>query len=117
MAFEFLMSIYLRARNLDAIAALMPHIKDMTGPAYIGRDGKRRTPRLYQEAMAMYSAASGKTVDMEGFEIQPEVFERMADFRMITDQVSSKELAMQIAWNGFRHSYFFYAAFGPGDYR
>jgi hypothetical protein len=117
MAFEFLMSAYLRARNLEAIAALMPRIKDMTGPAYVGRDGKRRTPRYYQEAMALYSALTGRTINIEAFEIQPETFQRMVDFKQITEQTPSKEWAKQVTWNGFRDTYFFYTAFGPGDYR
>jgi hypothetical protein len=117
MAFEFLMSAYLRASNLEAIRGLMPRIKDMTGPAYVGADGKRRTPRHYQEAMAIYSGITGRPVNIEAFEIQPETLQRMADFKRITGQAPSKELAKQAAWDKFRNTYFFYTAFGPGDYR
>ncbi len=117
MAFEFLMGSYLLANDLDAAAALMPRIKDMTGPAYVGPDGRRRTPRHYQEAMALYAGFTGKTVDVEEFEIQPETFERAVAFNRIMTQSTSKDAAKREAWNGFRDTYFFYYAFGPGDYR
>jgi hypothetical protein len=117
MAFEFLMGGYLLARSMEAISALMPGIKDMTGPAYIGPDGKRRTPMHYQEAMAIYSGTTGRQVDIEGFEIEPETFQRGAAFRQILAQAPTKEAAMQAAWDSFRHTYFFYFAFGAGDYR
>jgi hypothetical protein len=96
---------------------LMPRIKNMTGPAYVGPDGKRRTPRHYQEAMALRADMTGKTVNIEGCEIQPETLEHLAAFNRIVRQSPSKELAMQVAWRDFRDTYFFYFTFGPGDYR
>ena len=117
MAFEFLMGSYLVARNVDAAVAAMPRIKDITGPAYLGPDGRRRTPRHFQEAMAMYAATTGQPVNIDGFEIQPEPMARMAVFKRIMDQSPTKEAARDAAWSGFRDSYFFYFVFGPGDYR
>jgi hypothetical protein len=111
------MCAYLRARNLEAIRALMPRIKDMTGPAYVDPDGKRRTPRHYQEAMAVYSGMTGRAVHIEAFEIQSDTFQRLEEFRRITDQAPSKESAKLATWKDFRDTYFFYIAFGPGDYR
>ncbi|MGA2270631.1 MAG: DUF6057 family protein [Bryobacteraceae bacterium] len=117
MAFEFLMGAYLLARNMVAINALMPRIKDMAGPAYAGPDGRRRTPRHYQEAMAIYADVTGRPVNIAGFEIQPETSRRMAEFKRIMRERFTKDAAMQAAWSDFRHTYFFYFAFGPGDYR
>jgi hypothetical protein len=117
MAFEFLMGAYLVARDVSAVSALMPRIKDMTGPAYVLSDGRRRTPRHYQEAMALYADMTGKPVNIEGFEIQPETLQRMAAFRRIVIQFPSRERAMQAVWNEYRDTYFFYYVFGPGDYR
>jgi hypothetical protein len=117
MAFEFLMGSYLVARNLDAAVAAMPRIKDITGPAYLGPGGRRRTPRHFQEAMAMHAALTGQPVNIDGFEIQPETMARMAVFKRIMDQSPTKEAARDAAWSGFRDSYFFYFVFGPGDYR
>jgi hypothetical protein len=117
MAFEFLMGAYMLGGELDAVSALIPRIKDMTGAAYVGPDGKRRTPRHYQEAMALHADRAGKTARIEGFEIKPEIFEHLAAFNRIIRQSPSKELAMQAAWNDFRDTYFFYFTFGPGDYR
>lgn len=117
MAFEFLMGSCLRTGNLEAARALMPHIKDMTGPAYVGPDGKRRTPRHYEEAMAAYAAMSGTSVNIEGLEVGPETAQRLAAFNRIIELTPGREFARQAAWNDFRDSYFFYMVFGPGDYR
>ena len=117
MAFEFLMGSYLVARNVAAAVAAMPRIKDISGPAYIGPDGRRRTPRHYQEAVAMYAGVTGQPVNIDEFEIQPETMARMAVFKRIMDQSPTKEAARDAAWSSFRDSYFFYFVFGPGDYR
>ena len=117
MAFEFLMGNYLLARDLLSARALMPRIRHMTGPAYERPDGKRRTPRHYQESMAMYGDGAGKPVDLEGLEIEPGTLSRMAVFKRLMSQSAGRDAAMQAAWSGFHDSYFFYYVFGPGDYR
>jgi hypothetical protein len=117
MAFEFLIGSYLVARDVPALVAAMPRIKDISGPAYIGPDGRRRTPRHYQEAVAMYAGVTGQPVNIDGIEIQPEIMARMAVFKRIMDQSPTKEAARDAAWSNFRDSYFFYFVFGPGDYR
>jgi hypothetical protein len=117
MAFEFLMGDYLLARDGAAISALMPRIKDMSGPAYVGPSGKRRTPQYYQETMAIYAEMTGRTVEIDGFEIQPETIQRMNAFKRIVAQAPSKAAAVRAVWDGFRDTYFFYAYFDPGDYR
>jgi hypothetical protein len=117
MAFEFLMGNYLLARDMVAVNALMPRIAGMTGPAYADPDGKRRTPRHYQEAMALYASVTGQAVHMEGMEIEAGTIERMEAFKRTVTQVFTREAAMHAAWNDFRDTYFFYFAFGPGDYR
>jgi hypothetical protein len=117
MAFEFLMGTYLLARDGAAVSALMPRIADLNGPAYMGPDGKRRTPRYYQEAMAIFADMTGKPANIEGVEIQPETIERMNAFKRIVSQSPGREAARQASWEGFRDTYFFYALFGPGDYR
>jgi hypothetical protein len=117
MAFEFLMGSYLVARDLAAINAAMPRIKDIAGPAYIGPGGRRRTPRHFQEAMAMYAGITGQPVNIDGLEIQPETMARLAVFKRIMDQSPTREAAREAAWSSFRDSYFFYFVFGPGDYR
>jgi hypothetical protein len=117
MAFEFLMGSYLVARNMAAIVATMPRIRDMTGPAYIGSDGRRRTPRHFQEAMAMYAGVTGQPVNIQGLEIQPETMARLAVFKRIMERSPTREAARDAAWSGFHDSYFFYLVFGPGDYR
>jgi hypothetical protein len=117
MAFEFLMGNYLLARDLASARALMPGIRYLSGPAYQTPGGKRRTPRYYQEAMAMYGDGAGRPVVVEGLEIEPETLNRMAVFKRVMSQSPGRDAAMQAAWTNFRDSYFFYFVFGPGDYR
>jgi hypothetical protein len=109
------MGDYLLARDGGAIIALMPRIKDMSGPAYVSPGGKRRTPRNYQETVAIYAEMTGRTIEIEGFEIQPETIQRMNAFKRIVAQAPSKAAAMQAAWDGFRDTYFFYTYFNPGN--
>ncbi len=117
MAFEFLMGNYMLARDLTAAAGLMPRIRHITGPAYVTPDGRRRTPRHYQEAMAMYSDATGQQLESKDLGVEPETLNRMAVFKRLLQQSGGKDAAMQAAWARFRDSYFFYYVFGPGDYR
>jgi hypothetical protein len=117
MAFEFLMGNYLLARDMVAVHNLMPRIINMTGPAYQLPNGARRTPRHYQEAMAMYGDMTGQPVTMPGLEIEPGTLQRMDAFKRIRRETSTREAAMEAAWNSLRDTYFFYFTFGPGDYR
>ena len=118
MAFEFLMGDCLLARNLEAVVALMPRIRNMTGPAYAGPGGTGRMPRHYQEAMALYAGFTRKAADVEGFPVDPETKQRMDEFGKIVVRFGgANRAAMRAAWASFHDSYFFYYAFGPGDYR
>jgi hypothetical protein len=108
-AFEFLMAARLAARDLAGVAALMPRLKDV--------NGGRRTPRHYQEAMAMYADNLGRLPAIDGFAIESETLNRMAVFKRIVQTGPTRDAAFQSAWESFRHSYFFYFAFGTGDYR
>jgi hypothetical protein len=109
MAFEFLMGNYLIARDLNGARALMPRI------ARIDYGG--RTPRHYQEAMAMYADGTGQPVVIEGVTVESDTLNRMAVFKRLMSQSAGREAAMRAAWDRFRDSYFFYFVFGPGDYR
>ncbi|MBZ5586732.1 MAG: DUF6057 family protein, partial [Acidobacteriia bacterium] len=117
MAFEFLMGQYLLVRDMVSVHALMPRIKDMDGPAYRAAGGGRRTPRLYQEAMAIYADVTGKPPEMEGLQIEPAAVQRMETFKRIMRETSTREAAMEASRAEFHDSYFFFFAFGPGDYR
>jgi hypothetical protein len=117
MAFEFLMGNYLLHRDLASARALMPRIRDMAGAAYETRDGRRRTPVHYQEAMAMYGDGAGAPAPLPGVEVEAETLNRMAVFKRVIAQSAGRDGAKQAAWERFRHSYFFYFVFGPGDYR
>ncbi len=108
MAFEFLMAARLAARDLPGVAALMPWLKDL---------GLGRTPRHYQEAMAMYAENAGGLPAIDGFAMESDTLNRLAVFKRIVRQGPTRDAAFQGAWESHRRSYFFYFVFGPGDYR
>jgi hypothetical protein len=117
LAFEFLIGSYLVGRDMAAIGAAMPRIKDIAGPAYVDPRGRRRTPYYFQEAMAIYTDLTGQQVNVAGLAVDSETFGRMAAFKRILARSTSRKAAQEAAWSDFRHSYFFYFVFGPGDYR
>lgn len=116
-AFELLMAQYMLYPDLERARKLMSKIKDMTGPAYVGPDGRRRTPQHYQEAMAIYADKTGQPVNIPGFEIEPQTLQRMKEFQSIMASHRDRDSALKALWDKYRDSYFFYMVFGPGDYR
>ncbi|MGD1000325.1 MAG: DUF6057 family protein [Candidatus Brocadiia bacterium] len=67
MAFEYLMSHYLLSRQLDKFALNIRRLDDFDYPA---------VPRLYEEAILVYTATTGKQIDLNGRRIRPETLER-----------------------------------------
>ena len=67
--------------------------------------------------MAIYANATGQPVRIPGLVMQPETEQRFETFKRTVRQYATREAAMQSVWNDFRHTYFFYFTFGPGDYR
>ena len=67
MAFEYLMSHYLLSCQLDEFALNIRRLDDFDYPAI---------PRVYEEAILVYTAASGKQIDLNGRRIRPETLER-----------------------------------------
>jgi hypothetical protein len=117
MAFEFLMAYYLCYSDLDHARQVLGGIKNMSGQGYLRPDGKRRTPQCYQEAMAILADKTETSVNVEGFEIEPQTIQRMKHFQQVIGQSPSRDAAFEALWKTYRGSYFFYVFFGPGDYR
>lgn len=115
MAFEYGMAEIMLSKNLADLIKLAPRIKNMTGPAYVTPDGRRRTPVHFQEALAIYCDKAGP-VKIDGFEIEPATLSHMAEFKSIMSTHPDRQQAMALTWK-FRKTYFFYNCFGPGDYR
>ena len=67
MAFEYLMSHYLLSGQLDKFALNIRRLDDFDYPAI---------PRLYEEAILVYAATSGRQIDLNGRRIRPETLER-----------------------------------------
>jgi len=107
MAFEFLMSTYLVAHNLDGILHLLPHLQEAEA-------GRPATPRLYQEALAVYGDISGTNPGMEGVRIDPETIGRLATFKWIVSRAGSRDAAIQATADKFGDTFFFHALFDAG---
>ena len=71
MAFEYLMSHYLLSRQLSKFALNIGRLDDFDYPAI---------PRLYEEAILVYTASTGKQIDLNGRRIRPETRERFQRF-------------------------------------
>jgi hypothetical protein len=100
MAFEYLMAYYLLACRPDKVAQNISRLDDFE---------YRGIPRHYEEAILIYTAATGKPVDLHGRTIRPETMQRFADFRRIVtrhgDDVAS---AMIETAEDHRDTYFWY---------
>ena len=67
MAFEYLMTHYLLTCQLDKFALNIRRLDDFDYPSI---------PRLYEEAILVYTATTGKQIDLNGRRIRPETLER-----------------------------------------
>ena len=67
MAFEYLMSHYLLTCQLDKFALNIRRLDDFNYPAI---------PLLYEEAILVYMATTGKRIDLNGRRISPETLDR-----------------------------------------
>ncbi|MCL6543586.1 MAG: DUF6057 family protein [Bryobacteraceae bacterium] len=112
MAFEFLMGYYLLNRDLQGFRGLAPRIAEMAGPGYVRPSGVRRTPRHYQEALALFIEMTGSSEKIAGVEIEPETVSRTARFKQVVARAGGKRAAMLEAREGFGDTYLYYYAFG-----
>ncbi|MCJ7728664.1 MAG: DUF6057 family protein [Sedimentisphaerales bacterium] len=105
MAFEYLMAFYLLTGRFDKFAGNLDRLDDFD---------YGRIPRVYEEAILLYSYIKKTKVELHGREISPESRERFIGFRNIyigryrtNDKAALKELA-----RNYGDSYFFYCLYG-----
>ena len=106
MAFECLMGVYLLYRHLDKVVLNMERLDDFDYPGI---------PRHYEEAILIYTAVTGKRVDLGGRRVSPEAVQRFRDFneRLAYSDAGSKQAAADALAGDYGDTYFFYYLLGP----
>jgi hypothetical protein len=106
MAFEYLEAFYLLTNQLDRFTGMLDRLNDFD---YAG------IPRVYEEAILLYSYNTKKKFEIPGHEISRESQERFSGFNTVyTGRYKKNKMA---AFNelakDYGNSYFFYYIYGP----
>ena len=102
MAFEYLMAFYLLNLSLSDV---VERIDDL------GRFGYAEMPRHYQEAVVIYENATGKTVDLQGLEIDPRTRQAYLEFSRTyatQSRLNGRPRALETLQERFGETYFYY---------
>jgi len=101
MAFEYLVASFLIGRQLDSVAAYTGELKELQ---------YAKIPRLYEEALLLYSFLTEKTPELFGFTVSQESMESFERFCSIlyTQHGGRADEALQDLSASFGNSYFFY---------
>jgi len=100
MAFEYLMAWYLLTGQLDKIAQQLARLDEF---------GYTEIPPLYQEAILIYAYGMGKSVNLYGRAIDPEMDRRMKHFSGVVNKYGKdRGAAVAELAKDYRGSYFFY---------
>jgi hypothetical protein len=104
MAFEYLMSCYLLAGQLDNIAANIERLDQL---------GYQDVPTLYEEAMLIYYGLRGRKLDLNKLNIKRQTIERYSRFLQLYNsmQAHNRQVVLQHLLREFGTSYFFYYKF------
>lgn len=108
-AFEYLMSMYLLAKEPQNIVKNIYRLKDL---------GYDRIPRLYEEAILIYNNATKKETDLHNYRINPESLKRFKDFNNIWKRHKyDKKTAFSDLKEFADDSYLFYYLYGVPEKR
>jgi hypothetical protein len=101
MAFEYLMSCYLLAGQLDKIAENIGRLNHL---------GYQDVPTLYEEAMLIYYGSRGQKLDLNKLNIKRQTIERYKRFVQLCNsmQTQNRQDVSQQLMAEFGTSYFFY---------
>ena len=104
MAFEYLMSCYLLAGQLERIVANMGQLNEL---------GYEDVPILYEEAMLLYHALRSQRLNLSELNIKRQTFERYTRFVTLCNamQGPKRKVVLQQLFQEFGSSYFFYYRF------
>lgn len=105
MAFEYLMTTFLLAKRLDFFTQNLYRLKDFDYP---------EIPRLYEEAILLYTDKTQKPVNLYGFQISQKSLQR---YRNLVSTLESNNGDLRAAYNDMKKnygdSYMFYYFYGP----
>jgi hypothetical protein len=106
MAFEYIEAFYLLTTQLDKFVANLDRLNDFD---YAG------IPRVYEEAILLYSYNTKKKFEVPGREISRESRERFGGFTMVYTgrYKKNKMAALNELAKDYGNSYFFYYIYGP----
>lgn len=104
MAFEYLMTCYLLAGQLENIVANIEHLADL---------GYQEVPPLYEEAMLLYHAARSQRLNLTKLNLKRETFDRYTRFVKLCNSMQghNRKGALQQLTREFGTGYFFYYTF------
>ncbi len=104
MAFEYLMTCYLLAGQLDKITANIGRLDQL---------GYQDVPTLYEEAMLIYYGSRGQQLDLNELNIKRETLERYKRFVRLYNsmQAHDRQVVLRQLIREFGTSYFFYYKF------
>jgi len=106
MAFEYIEAFYLLTNQLEKFVGMLDRLNDFDYD---------RIPRVYEEAMLLYSYNTKKKVEVPGREISKESQERFGGFTMVYTEryKKNKPAAYNELAKDYGDSYFFYYVYGP----
>jgi len=100
MAFEYLMTCYLLAGQLDDFILNLYRLKNFDYP---------RIPRLYEEAILLYKYKTQKSINLHGFQISRKSVQRYANFAQTVDFYRGNlRAAYNVLAKNYGDSYMFY---------
>jgi hypothetical protein len=107
MAYEYLMADHLLNKLFDAFARHIQYLDDF---------GYEDIPRHYQEAILVYTAQTGKPIDLGSRKIAYETKRRFDDFRNIVRANSNEPKAkLKVLLKDFSDTYYYYCYFTSID--
>jgi hypothetical protein len=106
VAFEYLMALYLLSGRLGSFAEKLPRLRSL---------GYSRIPRIYEEALLLYLARTGRTdFDIAPFQVSRDTFSRYRAFgETFTRYKNDRKAAQQALGKTYGRTYWYYALF-PG---
>jgi len=105
MAFEYLMAWHMLNKHLGKLVQNFERLKDFD---------YRELPTHYEEAALIYIYGTGKSLNLSGFQANPQKRRQIEDFsRLINSYGRDKKAAYNELSKKFRNTYFFYYMYAP----
>ena len=105
MAFEYLMAWYMLDKQLGKFVQNLERLQDFD---------YREVPTHYEEAALIYVYGTGKLIQLDGYQSNPEKLRQIEDFsRLLNSYGRDKKAAFNELSRKFRNTYFFYYMYTP----